>query len=294
LKSEERIKNEILDCFSRYCESAGPALESERQKLFGRLVTLVFKWCTDYPFFVGAHTVDARKMGVEIFQTVKSCLAQPLTRDVFLGYLKKSLNRAWAKYWNECEAGLIKIPKNERARLREIEKILEIPNRPLSTQESIETIARWYNIPLEKARAYLEMRKKTQVESLDGDKPGRDFDVPGELFFFDKSKDAHIREAVEAAFADKQERARSYIRKLFTLKHIKSLVDFEGDSPVIDQEIVETARRGEKLPSRYEILLDDPQHSFVDKNSAGVYASKELAKFEKKLRSALENIYPQK
>lgn len=291
-KTKEQFEAEILETLAEYRNSSGPSMESRRQTMFARLVELVFKWCRNYPVYSGNIKIDPQEIGLELYETVTACVKQPINGKPFIAYLKTALKNARTAYSREYESGAIKIPDKKLQMLNKINQVVEMAvhnkGRNLTNNESAECIKYWFNITDKKAQEYLKWKNMVTISVQDDeiDQPDTSADPQdaylSKLLSDDKTgKTPEIKEAIESVFMSKQQRTRDCLRALFTVKHIDSLVGFEGSFSFIDTAIVETYKKEKKLPNQYDTYLK--YHPQSAKNSAEASASRQLEKFEQEI-----------
>jgi hypothetical protein len=293
-RTEGQQKDLIFDIFSKcHSETASGRLQVYYQTLCDQ----VFRWYRDY------LSTDVDKMGLEIAKVIRRFIKDeniskiPYDKDGFFKYLNASIKRektSFHREYNENET--IKIPKEKKRKLREVEDFIRMREsqlgRKLTVDEHSQSISKWFKITEKRAREYLELINNKNVSSLDiSNSDGEErnildsenlippylpnsFEEP-ESAFFTNFNMGTIREAVTSVLAKKQERARDCYKALFTLYCIKK--DLRGLYPILDQEIIDFFYKDEKKPKQYEIYLKyNPK---ADKKSAEAMASKNLKEF---------------
>jgi DNA-directed RNA polymerase specialized sigma subunit len=301
-RTEEQQKDYIFDIFSKcHKETASNRL----QVYYPTLCEQIYLWYRDYLSF------DVDKMGLEITKVInrftkeKNISKIPQDKDSFFKYLNVSIKTEKAGFHREYnENETIKIPKEKKKKLREIEDFIRMKEsnlgRKLTYNERIQSISAWFKITEKKVREYLELVNNKNISSLDVNNNGEkmnildsedlkppylsnSFEEP-ESAFFTNFNMAIIREAVTSVLAKKQERARDCYKALFTLHCLKK--DIRELYPILDQEIIDAFHKDEKNPKQYEIYLK--YHPETDKKSAEAMASTNLKEFLKDIETYLK------
>ena len=293
---EELLKDKIITIFSEHRKEPS---SDRRQTDFGRLCTQIYIWCRDYRF-----KNNINKMGLEISNVTKRIMKDenlskiPDEKDDFFKYLNTSINREKAAYHRESnENDTIKIPKEKKQKLREIEDFVSMKEsqlgRQLTSDEKILAISKWF-----KKQEYIDLLNVLQVGSIsytsnDGDNeidalnylsPTSDDPLSEYLETTDKEL---AMEAVKTLIENKnKESSRDCYRALFTLHCIESYKGFENLYPVLDSKILETWRKNGIKPKQYEIYQE--YHTNAQKSSAEAMASKNLRDFLNEIEAYLK------
>lgn len=84
---------------------------------------------------------------------------------------------------------------------------------------------------------------------------------------------------------------KDYYRALFTLRCIKKVKDYRKLLLILDNDIMEAYKNGGKIPTQYEIYIK--YHPDAAKATAEANASLMKSKFEKDLKSAIKEKFPE-
>ena len=286
LKTEEQLKTDIFNVYSKYRDEQSP---DRRQTDFGQLCDFIFRWCTSYNIIP-----EAKEMGEEIFYAVKRVAEKMLKEEKdFFKYLVTSLKNAQAEYYRKDLSNINKLPRE----VKEIEKFISLQEnnagRMLSEEEKIKIISKWFNKTEKKAKECLKRIENKDVVSMttfddkEKEKDIPDFNNNPESMFFSKfEKTSDIRKAVESVLQSKQERTRECYRALFTVYCIDNSIDFEGADHVLNAEIFEKYLKDGEKPDQYEVYK--MYHPEVKKDSAGVRATEILKTFLGDLQTAIK------
>ena len=291
-RTEEQQKDYILDIFSK-CHSE--TASSRLQTYYPTLCEQIYLWYRDY------LSVDVDKMGLEITKVIKRFIKDenlskiPQDKDDFFKYLNASINKEKAGYYREYnEKDTIKIPKDKKRKLREVEDFIRMKEsqlgRKLTNDEQIQGISKWF-----KKQEYIDLLNAKNVGSISypGNDENSEIDA---LNYIDtlstdpideyiiKTDMETVRKAVKSLLDKKQERSRDCYRALFTLHCIKN--EIKGLYPILDQEIIDTFHKYGKKPKQYEIYLK--YHPGIDKNSAEALSSKNISEFLKDIETCLK------
>jgi len=284
-RTEEQQKDYIFDIFSK-CR-----IETASNRLQVHLSILceqIYLWYRDY------LAIDVDKMGLEITKVVNRFIKDeniskiPKDKDGFFKYLSVSINKEKAGFYREYnENDTIKIPKEKKRKLREVEDFIRMKEsqfgRKLTNDEQIQSISKWF-----KKQEYVGLLNLINIGSIshtsnDGD---NEIDVlnyadtpsvdPFEEYITKIDMET-VLEAIKSLLDKKQERSRDCYRALFTQYCIKNYKDFEKLYPVLDSKIMETWQKDVKNPKLYEIY--QMYHPNVNKSSADTMASTNLREF---------------
>ena len=310
-KTEDQLK---ADIYSVYLHCKEESSSSSRQTDFGKLCPAIFRWCTDYLFkgvpLKGWHKDFnvAHLMGEEIFNTVLRIFNGknvPKDKDRFFNYLKKSLNRARFEYYRKQEESDIKISRNKRKQLQNIESIITIKEgnlgKKLTEDERKDIISRWFPSKwfgtseyffLVNVKNAVSLEKLINKDDSDTELNLLDKDIKS-IFMESASATTHdnsiskhnaqiIQDALETVLNKKQARSRECYRALITGHIIEKIKDFECLSPVLSSEILEEFKITAKNPMQHEIYLK--YHPNIKKESAEARSSEMLKKLLNDLR----------
>ena len=293
-RTEEQQKDYIFEIFSK-CHSE---TSSNRIQIHSSILCeQIYLWHRDY------LNIDVDEAGLAIVQVINHFLKEetiskiPQDKDGFFKYLTVSINKEKAGFYREYdENDTIKIPKEEKRKLREIEDFIRMKKsqfgRELTYKERIQSISKWFDISERKAGEYLKLINTQNVSSFDfydnnaeekNILDSEDLKPPyltssyeePESAFFTNFTVSIFKEAVKSLLDKKQERSRDCYRALFTLYCIKN--DLMVLYPILDQEIINSSHNGGKKPKQYEIYLK--YHPGIDKKSAEAMASTDLREF---------------
>ncbi|MDR2942714.1 MAG: hypothetical protein LBV17_09015 [Treponema sp.] len=289
-RTEEQQKDHIFDIFTKCRSETAPA---RLQAYYPSLCEQVFIWYRDY------LPVDADGMGLEIAKVISRFIKSetisgiPQDKDGFFRYLVASIKREKAgsrHEYNENET--IRIPKEKRRKLREVEDFIRMKEsqlgRKLTNNERIHSISKWF-----KNHEYVDLLKVKNVGGISAiinneDKEKDVLDSKANSIYHtnitNDPLDEYIRKtdmetqrkALESALGKKQERSRDCYRALFTLHYIENNKNFEELYSVLDKDVIEACQDG-KNPSQYEIY--QKYHPKAQKSSAEAMASKNLGEF---------------
>jgi hypothetical protein len=307
-KTKEQIGQEkkILELLSQYRSSGGGSMESERQKVFARLVEAVCRWCQYSSIFTpGRKKIEeAAEAGVEIFIAVRACVDKPYGGAEFFSVLKRAIkNEKIHSYYKEEAA----FPKYLEKKIAYIKKFVamseESENRMMSQNEKIKFVSRFLNISEAKAAEYFEIdNRRNKVENIsiyDDGKEGDVFDTiespdytsSGGSEDEELAKNVRFIQQVIESVVNKKPKTRECLKELFTLRYVDVLIELTesgGSLSFVSDEIIRARKNNEKLPTQYQIW--QKHHPKAAKPSAEKLASEALAKLEKSLRIELRKI----
>ena len=291
---EEKQKDYIFNIFSKcHTETASSRL----QMYYPTLCAEIYKWYRDY------LSIDVDKMGLEIARVINRFLKDktiskiPEDKDSFFKYLTSSIKRESDSYYREYnEKDTIKIPKEKKQKLREVEDFIRMKEsqlgRKITTDELIQSVSKWF-----KKQEYLDLLKVIDVDSITPiSKNGNDkvdvlnnvasiLDDPADEYI-KKTDMETVRETVKSLIEKKQERSRDCYKALFTLYCIDNYKDFEMLYPVLDSQILETWKNNGDKPKQYEIYQQ--YHPNAQKPSAEAMASQNLREFLNDIENCLK------
>ena len=318
-KTEEQYKSEIFGIYSHFRDEPS---SDRRQVYFPQLCELVLRWCNGY-FIRETYEIDAGyevSMGYEIFKVldrmIKNINNIPTSENDFFKYLKTALYNAKSYYFRSFESGLINIPKNKIVDLKKMDDIIRmeecITGKELSENEQVQCVSKWFNMTEKDILEYLHLKNVKYVNGLTNNvnNDNADIDIlnfektlipylektfidPQNEYFakLNTSENAkRLRDAIESVLNNTQARARECYRALFTVHCIDNAIDFEGLSPLLNSEIVDTHIKNGKKPKLLEVYLK--YHPAVKKESAGARASEMSKKFLNTLYNTLKENNP--
>jgi len=293
-RTEEQQKDHIFDIFSKCrVETASNRL----QVYLSILCEQIYLWYRNY------LAIDVNKMGLEITRVANRFIKDeniskiPNDKDGFFKYLSASINKEKAGFYREYnENDTIKIPKEKKRKLREVEDFIRMKEsqlgRKLTNDEQIQSISKWF-----KKQEYIDLLKLINVGSISRTSNDGNDEIDA-LNYADTSSvnplDEYIiktdmetvAKATKYSLAKKQERSRDCYRSLFTLYCIENYKDFEKLYPVLDSQILETWLKGDKNPKQYEVY--QKYHPKAQKSSAEAMASKNLSEFLNDIETCLK------
>jgi hypothetical protein len=233
-------------------------------------------------------------MGLELikvinrFMKIDNISKIPKDKDGFFKYLNASINREKAGFYREYdENDTIKIPKEKKRKLREVEDFIRMKEshlgRKLTSDEQIQGITKWFE-----EQEYVALLNSKNVGSIsytsnDGESEIDVLNYADTLSddpraeYMTKTDMETVLETVKTLLDKEKERSRDCYRALFTLYCIDNYKDFEGLYPVLDKNILETWQKGGKSPNQYEIY--QKYNPNAQKKSASATASTNLRKF---------------
>jgi len=277
-RTEEQLKDSIFDIYSKWRSESSP----DRFMIhYPRLLEQIYIWCKDYSF-----KKDIDNMGEEIAVVVRRIMRKTLDKDGFFKYLFDSLKREKAGFYREYnENDTIKIPREQKRKLREVEDFIRLKEsqlgRRLTADEEAQSIAKWFKKP-----EYIEIYNAKNVGSTS--LPGNDGTSETDPLddYISKTDMETIRNAVKSLLDKKQDRSRPCYRALFTLYCVKKGITVLD--PILDQEIIDSFYKKEgKKPTQYEIY--QKYHAGIDKKGAEAQAAANLHKFLDELKTCLKN-----
>ena len=301
-KEEERLKEKIFDIFSKFRNAS--ACE-RRQVYIGQLWVPIFKWC---------EVIKKFDFGVEIGNFLERITKEesnaniPHDKDGLIAYLYYALQTEKAAYKRKNESGIIAIPKEKNAILKNIRDIIKMAEsskgRKLTNEEREHAIYEFLHYDNKKYLEYIDLYNKKYVgstsftkkddnEEIDILNSNADLKTPymnnNSVNPLDESimnfEQNTILKAVTVLLEREQD--KDYYRALFTLYCInKNFADKLYD--VLDQEMINSVQKGGKKPTQYEIR----QKYFPEapKESAEADASKHKNEFVRNLKAYLEHI----
>jgi hypothetical protein len=169
------------------------------------------------------------------------------------------LKNAEHEYYCKYEQGSIKISREKKRKLREIDDSIRMTEsnlgRKLNVNEHSQIISKWL-----KKHEYVDLLKARNVGSIshtsnDGNDeidaldsavtPIYNANITDDPLdeYIKKTDMAIIREAVKFVLAKKQARSRDCYRALFTLHCIENFRDFEELYPILDKNVLETCQK---------------------------------------------------
>ncbi|MDR1288018.1 MAG: hypothetical protein LBK08_10450 [Treponema sp.] len=326
-EQKEQLEQKILELLSRYRASGGDSMESEREKVFGKLVDAVWQLYKDLLIVIpvakkirviepGKKTrkneVQREDLGAEIYYAVKSCAAGPYEGPGFFDVLKMAIrNENTASYYRE-EADLSKRDERRISYCKRLMTMLEeSENRIISENKQIEIVSQAFHTSLERAAEYFEIdRRRNVVENnILTDSDGKKQDVFDTIESPDYSSSLRldkwfaenarfILQTAEAVIDEKHKnpKIRECLKELFTLRYVDKLtvdkltelIESGGPLSFASEEIIRTKANGAKLPAPYEIW--QKYYPNAAKLSAGSRASGALAKLRKPLQKKLREL----
>ena len=293
-RNEEQQKDYIFDIFSKcHSETASGRL----QVYYPTLCEQIYLWYRDY------LSIDVDKMGLEITKVINRFIKDeniskiPDDKDSFFKYLNASIKREKNSFYHEYdEESTIKIPKEKKRKLREIDDFIRMKEsqfgRKLTNDEKIESISKWF-----KKQEYVNLLNLINVGSIShtSNDGNNEIDILNYTDthsvdpldeYIKKTDMGTVLEAVKFSLAKKQERSRDCYRALFTLYCIENYKDFEKLYPVLDSQILEIWQKSGKNPNQYEIY--QKYHPNAQKSSAEAMASKNLSEFLNDIETCLK------
>ena len=275
-RTAEQQQDHIYDIF---CQCHSENASGRLQVYYPSLCEQLYIWYRDY------LSIDVDRMGLEIARVINRFIKDdtiakiPQDKEGFFKYLNASIKREKAGYYREYnDSETIKIPKEKKRKLREIEDFIRMKEsqlgRKLTSDEKIQGISKWF-----KKQEYIDLLNSLNVGNNEIDILNYSASISDNpLDEYIKKMDMEIvREAVTSIIGKKQERSRNCYRALFTLHCIENYKDFEQLYPVLDRQILETWRKNGKKPKQYEIY--QKYHPKAQKSSAHSIASKNLGEF---------------
>jgi len=293
-RTEEQQKDHIFNIFTKcHSETASGRL----QVYYPTLCEQIYLWYRNY------LSVDVDKMGLEITKVINRFIKDeniskiPDDKDGFLKYLNASINREKADFYREYdEKSAIKIPKEKKRKLREVEDFIRMKEsqfgRKLTSDEQIQVISKWF-----KKQEYVDLLNLINVGSIeytsnDGDKEIDFLNYADTISddplveYITRTDMETVLEAVKFLLDKKQERSRDCYRALFTLYCIENYKNFEKLYPVLDKSILEAWQKVGKNPNQYEIY--QMYHPNAKKSSADAMASTNLREFLSNIETYLK------
>jgi len=293
--SEEEIllKNRIFKTFCNFHNTSSAEFHEKYKKEFRELN---YQWCSIYRF-----TKKTKELG--LFIEIADISDRVITKshlvshkDSFFAYLYSSLKKAPAAYYQNYEKGLIDIKKENRAKLKTIEKIKE--DNGLTSDEQSELMSK-----LLAEKNYNELFKMTKINPFNfgGDRDNSKIDTlnqiitplypaimpynPHDEFIFKQDMEI-LRQAVEFVMNRKQNRVKRCLLALFTLHCYKKIPNLEGICPILDKETLEACQTGTKIPRMYEIYMNS--HPKTSQKSSEARSSEVLTKFLGEVKAFIE------
>ena len=295
IRTEEAQKKLIFNIFSEWQNST---YSDRTQTYFLQLCEQIYKWYKDY------RSNDVNNMGVEITQVIKNFMNKdkklniPKDKDDFFKYLNTSLsNEKNASYREYNENKKIKISKEMKQKLKEIEEFIKNKEIKLASDEHIQNISEEFEITKKKAREYLYLINNNIniirfYFNYDGEDKNildlKDLKPPYMPYSYEEPESAIFTNfnlsIVKSLLDKKQERSRDCYRALLTLHCIKN--GLKGWYPILDHEIIDSYYKYGTKPKQYEIYLK--YHPETDKKSAEVQASTNLREFLDDIETCLK------
>ena len=242
-------------------------------------------------------------MGLEITRVANRFIKNeniskiPKDKDGFFKYLTASINKEKAGFYREYnENDTIKIPKDKKRKLREVEDFVRMKEsqlgRKLTNDECIQSIYKWF-----KKQEYVDLLNLINVGSISYTSSDGNDSIDALNFINTHSLDPldeyilktdleTVLEAVKSVLGKKQERARDCYRALFTLYCIENYKDFEKLYPVLDSQILENWQKDGENPNQYEIY--QKYHPKAQRSSSEAMASKNISEFLNDIESCLK------
>ena len=293
-RTEEEQKDYIFDIFLKcHTETASSRL----QMYYPTLCEQIYKWYRDY------LSIDVDKMGLEITKVINRFVKDeniskiPDDKDGFFRYLASSIKRESASFYREYnENDTIKIPKDKKQKLREVEDFIRMKEsqlgRKLTADEKTQCISKWF-----KKTDYINLLNMKNVGSISNTSNDGNYEIDALNYvtafsndltdeYIRKTDMKTVRETVKLLIEKKQQRSRDCYRALFTLHCIEKQADFEELYPVLDNQILEIWHKNEKKPRQYEIY--QMYHPNAQKSGAEAMASKNLSEFLNDIETRLK------
>ena len=299
-RTEEQQKDYIFNIISK-CHSETSS--SRLQVYYPLLSEQIFIWYRDY------LSIDVDNMGLEIAKVINHFIADkyiskiPDDKNGFFKYLNTSIkNEKAGSFYKYNEKDTIKIPKEKKQKLREVEDFIRMREsqlgRKLTSDEKTQGISKWF-----RKQEYNDLLNAINISSISitTDDENKEIDILNFVTtpvydalisnnpldeYIRKTDKEIVREAIKTVIGKKQERSRDCYRALFTLHCIESYKDFEKLYPVLDSQILKAwLKEGEK-PKQFEIY--QKYHPKVQKTSAEAMASKNLIEFLIDIEALLE------
>jgi hypothetical protein len=316
-EDEKQLKNKILAALKHYRDTPE---EYRKRDALPRLVEAVFWWCRNYVYSEETHT-----FGAELLDATEDCAKKPHDGDEFFWYLKKALENGKNKYYSQYEKFQMKVPRT----LKNLKRYLESSGKKFTEDEFVDQVLHGYLLPGSKklteetrkrrARSYyqdlMNLDDRTRIHGYNNiNNEGEEYNPldtaevrspyidtghwgnPEEIYehkvFINtlKANSPQIREKIKQAFINKQERTADCDKALWTLYYIKDLTDWDTCFPLIDNEILTTARKNEKLPTQAEIW--QKYHPKATKKSAEAQSSARSAKIVEEFKALLKENLP--
>ena len=162
-KTAEQQQDHIFDIF---CQCHSETVPGRLQVYYPSLCEQIYIWYRDY------LSIDVDRMGLEIARVINRFIKAdtiakiPQGKDGFFKYLNASINKEKAGYYREYnESETIKIPKEKRQKLREIEDFIRMKEcqlgRTLTPDEKTQGISKWF-----KKQEYIDLLNSLNVGSI--------------------------------------------------------------------------------------------------------------------------------
>jgi hypothetical protein len=255
-RTEEELKAEILNLYCQYHEESS---SDRRQVYYGRLCELVYSWCRDH-----IYKKEADEMGVEIAEAVINCVEKDkMSNEVFIKYLRESLNNAYLQFLRKKVEGPLKITR----KIKDIKKLInseekERGGKELTEDECIQCISDWLHIDEKKARDYVERMDRIFISNTcaDGDNNNDIVDSIESHYLkpqdeiFAEEEVMLIKDALEAVLS-KSKKKKPFRRALLTWRCIEYFKDYEKFLPVLDVETIEDYKKNGVIPNQFEIYM---------------------------------------
>ncbi|MCL2042950.1 MAG: hypothetical protein FWG89_02290 [Treponema sp.] len=293
-EEEILLKDRIFDTFCNFHNASSTELHEKYKKEFRELNN---KWCSDYRFTKKIKELEGLFIEIaDISDRVITKSRYTSNKDGFFAYLYTALKNAPAAYYRNYEQGLIDIKKENRAKLKTIDKIKE--DNDLTSDEQTELIS---NLLAE--NEYIDLLNMTKINpfSIGGDRDDPEIDTlnqiipplypaimpnnPQDEFIFKQDMEI-LREAVEFVINRKQKRVRKCLLALFSLHCYKKNPKLKEIYPILDKETLESCQTGTKNPRMYEIYMHF--HPKASQKSSEARSSEVLTKFLGEVQAFIE------
>jgi len=293
-RTEEQQKDYIFNVFTR-CH--GETASSRLQAYYPILCEQIYIWYRDY------RSIDIDKMGLEIARVINRFIKDetiskiPDDKDGFFKYLSASVNKEKAGFFREYnDNDTIKIPKEKKRKLREIEDFIRMKEsqlgRKLTFDECVQDTSKWF-----KKQEYIDLLNLVNVGSISHTSNDGNSEIDTLNYTSSRSENPldeyllktdmeNAREVIKSLLDKKQDRSRDCFRALFTLYCIENYKNFETLYPVLDSLILEAWRKNDIKPKQYEIY--QKYHPKAQKSGAEATASKNLSEFLNDIETRLK------
>jgi hypothetical protein len=257
----------------------------------------VFIWYRDY-----LSIDDVDEMGLEIAEVIRRFIKDetiskvPQDKDGFFKYLSVSIKNE--KGVSRCEYNeneIIRIPKGQKRKLRELEDFVRMTEnnlgRKLTNAECEKSISKWFkkqeyinllNVKKVGSISYTSNDGENEIDALNYVDPISN-DPQFDEYILNRNIEIEL-ETVKSVLNKKQDRSRDCYRALFTLFCVKN--NLRGLYSILDQEIIDAFYKNDKKPKQYEIYLK--YHPETDRESAEAMASKNLKELLNEIETCLK------